>query len=89
MIIEFIMQAAYNVATWFIGLFPVWEPNQVANAAGQVQGLAQVVGGMSPWVNWLALAGQVVFVLGLYFAFLSLRILRALIGHVPLVGGNG
>jgi len=89
MIVEWILSIGAGIAEWALTLFPKFEPNQVANAAGQVANIGTVVGGMSPWVNWFALGGQVFIVVGLYLTFLTFRILRALLGHIPGIGGNG
>lgn len=89
MITEWFLSLGYGVTTWFASLFPSFEPGQIINASGDVAGLATMVGSMSVWVNWAAIAFQVAAVGSFYFTFLAVRIFRALLGHLPLVGGNG
>lgn len=89
MIIEWVVQAGTTVMNWIIQLFPGVPAQQIIDAQGNFTGLGSIVGSMSVWVNWLALGAQISVVMGLYFTFLALRIVRALIGHLPLIGGNG
>lgn len=89
MIIEWLVQAGSTLITWVIQLFPQIPAQQIIDTQGNFTGLGSIVGSMSVWVNWVALAAQISFVLGLYFTFLTFRIVRALIGHVPMIGGNG
>lgn len=89
MVTELLLAVAQLIATWVQGLFPPLPTDNLLDGLVQLATIGQYVGSLSVWVNWLALAAQVAFVLGTYFTFLGVRIARALIGHVPLFGGNG
>jgi hypothetical protein len=88
-ITEFLLSAGAGFAGWILQLLPSVPDGALIDAEGNVAGLASLVSSMSVWVNWAGLAAQITFVLGLYFTFLAIRIVRAIIGHVPFIGGNG
>lgn len=89
MIPEFLINIGMGLAAFVVALFPPIPFDSLMSASSALNGLGQHVASLSAWVNWLALAGQITIVMGLYFTFLAVRILRALLGHVPFFGGNG
>lgn len=78
-----------TISSWFLSLFPAMPSQSVQDAAPGIASIASLVGSMSVWVNWVAVVGQIGVVLGLYFTFLGVKVLRAVFGHIPLFGGNG
>lgn len=89
MIVEWIITLAGGFVNWIVDLLPELSTEAVTTASTTIAPLGTLVGSMGVWVNWVGVAAQVALVGSLYFTFLAARILRALIGHIPLVGGNG
>lgn len=89
MITEWLVSIGTSVAVWFVGLFPELPEDTMDGATLGISTLAGLVGSMSVWVNWLAVIAQVTLVMGFYFAFLAVKVLRQLFAHVPFFGGSG
>lgn len=89
MIIEFLYQVGNTVAMWVIGFLPHIPDEQALAASQPLLMIGAYMGSLNSWVNWPLVAAQVVVVTGLYFTFMALKIVRALISHVPFFGGSG
>jgi hypothetical protein len=88
-IVEWLLQFGTGLGQWFLLLLPSFPADTLASGALVLADLGRMVASLGVWVDWFALAAQVTFVLGLYFTALSFRTLRAILGHVPIIGGNG
>lgn len=89
MILDWLITIGAGAAQWLLLLLPSLPLDALMNGSAILADLGGTVASLGVWVDWFALAAQVTLVLGLYFTFLGLRILRALLGHIPFVGGNG
>lgn len=89
MITEWLFQVGNTVSVWVLGLFPTLPDESIHAAVDPLMMVGAYIGSMSTWVNWGLVAGQVTVVLSTYFLFLTVKILRALLGYLPFIGGNG
>lgn len=89
MITEWLLSIGAGFVNWIMGLFPPLDATAAEAAATTIAPLGTLVGSLGVWVNWAALAFQVTTIMGIYFTMLAIRVLRALVGHIPLIGGNG
>lgn len=89
MIVDWLVEVGSGAAQWLLLLIPSLPLDALTSGATVLADLATTVSSLGVWVDWFALSAQVALVLGLYFTFLALRILRALLGHIPFIGGNG
>ncbi len=89
MIVDWLITVGSGAGQWLLLLIPSLPLDALLSGTALLADLATTVASLGVWVDWFALAAQVTLVMGLYFTFLALRILRALLGHIPLVGGNG
>lgn len=89
MITEWLFGIGSGFVSWVVDLMPQLDADVVGGASNTIAPLGALVGSMGVWVNWAAMAAQVALVGSLWFTFLAVRVVRALIGHIPLVGGNG
>lgn len=91
MISDFFITLAANVSAWLLSFLPGGNlVDQGIVTSGQ--GLANIfalMGSLGTWVNWMVLGTCVSSVMGLYFVSLLVRVFRAVIGHLPMIGGNG
>jgi hypothetical protein len=90
-ITEWFINLGGGVVTWFLSLLPGSStlPDGVIQAGDGLSSFGALVGSMAVWVNWGALFAAVTFALSWWVAMSVVRIFRAVIGHIPLVGGNG
>lgn len=89
MIFEWLLLAVQDIVGWWLTMLPDADVLGDGLFVDNLLGLVNLVGSMGVWVNWSLVAAQVSLVLGIYFTALTLRCLRALIGHIPQIGGNG
>lgn len=89
MITEWLIEVGAGLAQWFLLLLPSLPFEAVVSGIGVMAELGFTVASLGVWVDWFALSAQVAIVVGLYFTFLAVRIGRAMLGHFPLIGGNG
>ncbi len=91
MIVEWLLQ----LSSWWNGLVAGMMPPadlQGFDPATQTEGWAPLMswlGGVGYWVNVPALAWITGLALIAYVASLLAKLVRAIISHVPLVGGKG
>lgn len=90
MISEWVMEASAAFLEFVAGWFPPVElPLWVQQPFEGVQQVVAVVEGAGTWVDVGFLAGVIGVVLIVYGFGLAVRLGRALIAHIPLVGGGG
>lgn len=90
MIFEFIIGLGVDVGASLVESIPTFGAENVVFTTGDV--LSPFVGGIASlgaWLPWDALAVTSAIVLPVYLGSLFARFLRAVLGHIPLVGGNG
>lgn len=90
MIVEWIMQLSAGfldfVADWFP---PLDLPEWIEHPFDGVEAIASVVVGANTWIDVAFVGGVAVVALGAYVAGFVVRLARALIAHIPAIGGGG
>jgi len=88
-ITEWLMTMGGGFGQWLVGIIPAIPSDMIVGYLASAAALGGFTGSLTVWVNWAAIALMVGQVLALYFVTFLVRIIRAILGHVPLVGGNG
>lgn len=90
MIAEWFLNLAVTVNNYLAGLFPDWDvPDFFTDFDATVNSLLASLSGVAVWADWafiLTVVSAVVIVWA--FAFL-VKLARAVLAHVPFVGGSG
>lgn len=87
MITEWILLIGSDFGDWILSILPGIPV--IDGYIGGAAALGGLVGSLSVWVNFPAVALLVGQVLVVYLATFVVRIIRAILGHVPFIGGNG
>lgn len=89
MISEWFIGLINTIATWFLSLFPEWEPPaEIVNFDSTLNGFLASFSGLGVWVPWALLVTCVVITIGAYLVGLTVRAARWVLGLVPTMGGN-
>lgn len=84
------MQVSAGFLGWLASLFPEYEaPDWLTNPSGAFATLYQTIDGLGYWVDFVALGAIVGTVCTLYAVAFGIKLVRAIIAHVPAVGGAG
>lgn len=83
-----------DLAAWFVGFiatwFPDWQPPaELVDFGGTVNGLVEMFAGLGGWVDFVVLAVCTTIVLSTWVVAATIKLLRAVAAHIPLVGGAG
>lgn len=90
MIAEWFLQLAAGFVGWLADLFGPWEPPDVlTDPDSGVKSLLEGMAGIGAWVDWGVLALCISVSLGVWAAVFGIKLVRAVLAHVPLVGGSG
>lgn len=90
MIVEWLMTISAGFIDWVATLFPPVElPEWVEDPFEGLHTIAAVVVGIDTWVDVLLIAAVTAVGLGVYVTTAGVKLLRAVLAHVPLIGGNG
>lgn len=84
------MQLGMTIATWFISLFPDWDaPAEVVNFDSTINGFIGGFSGLGVWAPWPLVIFCAVASVGAWVIGLTIKAVRAIAAHIPLVGGAG
>lgn len=91
MIVEWFMSLASTVWGWIAGFFPAISDDQgvIITAQNFFSTIASGAGLLGAWIPWLTVSLCLAVVVPVYLAAMTVRLVRAILGHVPLIGGNG
>lgn len=90
MIVEWLVSVGTGVVAWVVGLIPGWEvPSWLTNADDLLNSIWQLGDGLEPFVDWNLAATVGGACLLLWPICLAIVGVRALISHIPFVGGKG
>lgn len=89
MIVEWIMSIGAAVAEWLITGLPAAEVNWVISADNLLAPFFAGAFSLGAWLPWGTLQVVMPIVFSTYVLSLFARALRAVIGHLPMIGGNG
>lgn len=90
MITETVVSWATDLWAWFLGLFDdVQIPDFAMHPPSAIKAITQWLDGFSIWFPWtefqMFIVGTVTFVMACFLV----RAIRAAVGHLPFIGGNG
>jgi hypothetical protein len=90
-IVQWFIQLAQGFASWVVSLFPVLDlPDGLVNVDSTINDLFSTWGaGMAPLADWPFVTACVAIPLAVWGSGLLVRAIRALIAHLPYVGGKG
>lgn len=76
---------------WIAGLMPaISDDNGVLITATNFVGtMGEGAGLLGAWIPWTTLALCLGVVVPVYLGSMAVRLARAILGHAPLIGGNG
>jgi hypothetical protein len=87
---EWFMNMAAGFVEWLASLFGEWEPptqlTDMADSAGYLVGQFASLG---VWVNWPVLIGCVAASVAVWTVVVGIKLLRAVVAHLPEWGGAG
>lgn len=90
MIIEWLLEISAGFLEWVGTLFPPIDlPDWVANPFFGLQEVVEAAAGWGVWVNVPLMAAAVGVTVAVYGVTATVKLVRALIAHVPVIGGNG
>lgn len=91
MITEFILGMGVTISSWFATLFPQdWQvPGFISDFDTQVNGVLANVDGMAVWADWGYILAVVTVVVGVWIIGVTVKLARAVVAHLPFVGGAG
>lgn len=90
MILEWLLTIGTSVSGWIADLFPIWNvPAALSSPQSAVASVMSNFVGLGSWVSWPILIGCVAAVLGTWLVMFTIKLIRAVIAHVPQFGGAG
>lgn len=87
MITEWLMSFGSGFADWLLTIMP--GVPIIDGFIGSAAALGGFAGSLGVWVNWVGIGLLVGQVMAVYLAMFIFKIIRAIIGHLPIIGGNG
>lgn len=90
MIVEWLMTVSAGFTEWVASLMPDWDPpGWMTDPLGPVVTGIGAGASMGAWVDWTAV-GVIVGTTTLVFAIaFGIKLVRAILSYVPLIGGAG
>lgn len=89
MIIEWLVTIAANVVGWISDNLLTWDGAQPRAIWSEMEGMVAQVGSMGVWIDWASIATAVGLAVTVWLACLAIKAVRALIAHIPQIGGAG
>lgn len=90
MISEFFLGIFGWIVTALADLMGPWTPPaELVEASTRVNDLLASMAGLGAWVNWPVLIGCVAVSVGVWAVVVGIKLVRAIVAHVPMVGGAG
>lgn len=90
MIVDFFNSIGASFSIWIAGLFPAWDPPAwMTETPGKMHAILQDYQGLGVWIDWIALGICVSVVVGTFVVGSAIRLTRAVVAHIPMVGGGG
>lgn len=90
MIVEWLIYISTGFAEWVGGLFPTLDiPGELVNLDDSVNGLFLYGEGMGAFVPWGVVGSLAAIPLLIWVGGLTIKALRAMLAHIPFIGGRG
>lgn len=90
MITEWLISLSVGFVEWIASMLGPWEPPQeLLDMVDGVTGILATFSSLGVWVNWVVLGGCVTVAVGVWVAVVGIKLIRAVLAHIPLFGGAG
>lgn len=89
MIVEFFYNLAASLVSWICSLMPDWDvPGWATSVGPNLQGFFNFASGMSPWFDFVFLAGCLGAYLAAYGIGFAITLVRKVVGYIPGEAGS-
>jgi hypothetical protein len=88
-IFEYFLGLVADIVNWLAANVFTWDGPQPRNVWGDIEGMVNNVASIGVWIDWAAIFTAAALAIGVWLACLGIKALRALIAHIPQVGGAG
>ncbi|WP_137878070.1 hypothetical protein [Microbacterium sp. 4NA327F11] len=90
MITEWFGSLVVQFLDWLATVFGPWTPpTELTDAVSAVNGLIASFSSVGVWVDWTVLGSCVVASIGVWVVVVGIKIVRAVVAHIPAFGGAG
>lgn len=90
MITQAVVGWATDMWAWFLGLFDdVKIPDFAMHPPSELQTIFKWLDGFSIWMPWDAFKTFIIGTVAFVMVYFLVRAVRAAVGHIPFIGGNG
>lgn len=90
MITQAVVGWATDMWAWFLGLFDdVKIPDFAMHPPSELQTIFKWLDGFSIWMPWDAFKTFIIGTVAFVMVCCLVRAVRAAVGHIPFIGGNG
>lgn len=90
MISQYFITLGVGLVGWMGTLFPGWDPPDWMTGTPQMLlEFLNTFQGLGVWVDWTALGICSSAVIGVYGTGFAIRLTRAIVAHIPFIGGGG
>lgn len=90
MITEWFVSIGCHIAAWVGSLFPDWTPPDfLVHFSDTVNAILANVSGLGVWADWVYIIICVSAVMLVWGVSFGIKLVRAIVAHVPFFGGAG
>lgn len=90
MILEWLMRVGTGFASWVVSLFPSIDmPDAIVNLDSSIEDVLQLGAGAGVFIDWTYIGIVAGVPLAIWALGLLVKAIRALLAHIPFVGGKG
>lgn len=90
MFIEWLAQVGAAIGEWFAGLIPPLDiPDELVHLDEAINSIFEYGNGLGAWIDLQLCAAILAIPLVVWVVGLSVRAIRAIIAHIPFIGGGG
>lgn len=90
MILEWLMAIGLDVTDWISATLLMWPGVAVPqDVGGDIEAMVSSFSGIGVWIPWATVAAAAGVSLAVWLLGLGVKALRALLAHIPAVGGAG
>lgn len=89
MITEWLVAVVQDLLVFVANLLPSWSPGDMAAARSTLVNLVQQFADFGVWVDWTLLGVCMAAVTTAWAVAVGTKLIRALLAHLPGVGGAG
>lgn len=90
MISEWFLDTSASFTEWLADLFGEWTPPEfMSDPQGVLGSLLAMFVGLGGWVDWTVLGVCLTAVIAAFVVGFTIKLVRAVVAHVPLFGGAG